>query len=47
MRFAAMVIAALWMGTCHTQAARPNIVFILTDDLDLEYPEMGLHNDQG
>jgi N-acetylglucosamine-6-sulfatase len=38
-RFVAMVIAALCIGTSHSQAARPNIVFILTDDLDLEYPE--------
>ncbi|MGE5442156.1 MAG: sulfatase-like hydrolase/transferase, partial [Bacteroidota bacterium] len=38
-RVVAMVIAALWISTSHSQAARPNIVFVLTDDLDLEYPE--------
>jgi arylsulfatase A-like enzyme len=29
----------LWISPSHSQAAPPNIVFILTDDLDLEYPE--------
>jgi N-acetylglucosamine-6-sulfatase len=38
-RFVAMVIALLWISPCFAQTTRPNIVFILTDDLDLEYPE--------
>jgi N-acetylglucosamine-6-sulfatase len=38
-RVMVIAIAMLWIGTSHSQVARPNIVFILTDDLDLEYPE--------
>ncbi len=38
-RVMVIAIAVLWICPSHSQAARPNIVFVLTDDLDLEYPE--------